>query len=247
MEDICYNQKDIVDYWSRQCDLQEPERVIINELYPNLDKMDILDIGVGSGRTTFYLAPFAKSYLGIDIAKNMIKSCEKRFSTYPNKISFKNYKLQELDEIDKKFDLILFSYNGIDHVEYDIRNKGIKDIYEKLNDGGYFVFSTHNIINIPKFYKYRKSKLIKPFIKELLRLYKINRYNIENNIKNKKYLFFNDGVHNFSFKLIYIDIKYQFEELLKIGFKNIIAYDLNGNIINDYKSDSYWVYFKCEK
>src|SRR5678815_4232288 len=41
--------------------------------------MKILDVGVGGGRTTRYLAALASHYVGIDYAPAMISACREKF------------------------------------------------------------------------------------------------------------------------------------------------------------------------
>jgi ubiquinone/menaquinone biosynthesis C-methylase UbiE len=41
--------------------------------------MNMLDIGVGGGRTTKYFFPLAKEYVGIDYSPEMIQACKKKF------------------------------------------------------------------------------------------------------------------------------------------------------------------------
>ena len=38
--------------------------------------MDVLDIGVGAGRTAFIFAAIARTYVGIDYSEEMIKACK---------------------------------------------------------------------------------------------------------------------------------------------------------------------------
>ncbi len=44
--------------------------------------MDMLDIGVGGGRTTRHFAPLARTYLGVDYSAAMIARCKREFPSF---------------------------------------------------------------------------------------------------------------------------------------------------------------------
>ena len=41
--------------------------------------MDVLDLGVGAGRTSFTFAALVRTYIGIDYAQAMVEICRSRF------------------------------------------------------------------------------------------------------------------------------------------------------------------------
>jgi SAM-dependent methyltransferase len=43
-----------------------------------VDGARVLDLGVGAGRTTSFLAPRASTYLGIDVSRKMVRSARRR-------------------------------------------------------------------------------------------------------------------------------------------------------------------------
>src|SRR5262245_14468280 len=71
---------------------------------------DVLDLGVGAGRTAAILAPLARSYLGVDYSEDMIESAKRNFP---------QYRFAVMDAADmssltsKSFDVIVFSFNGL--------------------------------------------------------------------------------------------------------------------------------------
>ncbi len=83
-----YESEDVVGYYFALGDLWKPESTILNELRERLPDMRILDIGVGTGRTTTHFAFLAKEYIGIDYSNEMIKACVEKFQNFPKKISF---------------------------------------------------------------------------------------------------------------------------------------------------------------
>src|SRR5690606_12109488 len=101
----------------------------------------ILDIGVGGGRTTPYLLDVSRDYIGVDYAPKMIKKCR---AQYPS-VTFEVCDARDLSHFGPaSFDLIFFSFNGIDYVDHADRIKILCEVRRVLTDQGAFVFSAHN-------------------------------------------------------------------------------------------------------
>lgn len=101
----------------------------------------ILDIGVGGGRTSALLAPMASDYVGIDYTSEMIVLAR---SNHPG-LSFETMDARDLSAFpDGRFDLVVFSYNGIDSVGADGRAAIMREVWRVLTPSGVFVFSTFN-------------------------------------------------------------------------------------------------------
>lgn len=102
---------------------------------------EVLDIGVGAGRTTEILASRAGRYVGIDYTAEMIALCRKK---YPD-LRFEVMDARDLGAFaDSSFDLVVFSFNGIDSVEGEGRLRIFSEVARVLRPGGAFVFSTFN-------------------------------------------------------------------------------------------------------
>jgi SAM-dependent methyltransferase len=99
----------------------------------------ILDIGVGGGRTTPYLAARASSYVGIDYSSGMVEACRERFPG----LSFLCETACDLGRFpDGSFDLAVFSFNGLANIPSDReRRRALGEISRVLKRGGRFVFS----------------------------------------------------------------------------------------------------------
>lgn len=116
------------------------ETAILAELGAEVSTARILDIGIGTGRTTAHLPPRCANYVGVDYAPEMIERAKSRFP---------GLDLRVMDARDLSpfgpgaFDVVLFSYNGIDYVGHDDRLKILSQIHEVLRPGGAFVFSAH--------------------------------------------------------------------------------------------------------
>jgi len=141
-----YESPDIVALYARPDALQKPEETILTQLRSSLGTMDMLDIGVGGGRTTRHFAALAKTYLGIDYSVAMIERCKQEFPAF----RFAVADARRLDfAADESYDFVLFSYNGIDHLEQRERTKALAEMRRVLRPNGVMVFSSHNANYLP--------------------------------------------------------------------------------------------------
>ncbi len=102
---------------------------------------DVLDVGVGAGRTTIYLAPLARRYEAIDYSPVMIESAKARFPG----ISFRVADMRDLSAYaDASFDFVFGSNNVIDAVSHEDRLRALAEFRRVLRVGGTLVFSSHN-------------------------------------------------------------------------------------------------------
>jgi SAM-dependent methyltransferase len=136
---VRYRSPGVVSYYAEATQLQPAERELFaRHLRPN---MSILDIGVGGGRTTPYLAELSHHYVGIDYSEEMIQACRSR---YPSQ-RFEVCDASNLTSFaDKTFDAVVFSFNGIDYLGPDARSRCFSEVARVLVDDGKFIFSSHN-------------------------------------------------------------------------------------------------------
>jgi len=106
----------------------------------------ILDLGVGGGRTTPFLAQRASCYVGVDYIPAMIEECRRKFPT----LEFTVADAANLSAFgDASFDAVVFAFNGIDFVIPDsARLTCLQHIRRVLKPGGVVVFSSHNARSI---------------------------------------------------------------------------------------------------
>lgn len=99
----------------------------------------VLDIGVGGGRTAALLAPRAGRYIGIDYTEEMVAIARRN---HPG-LEFAHADARDLAGFGPaRFDLVVFSCNGIDSVDPDGRAAVMREAARVLVPGGLFVFST---------------------------------------------------------------------------------------------------------
>lgn len=113
------------------------ETPILLALLPDLHGKNILDIGCGMGQhAKQYSDMGAKSVLGIDISEKMLGYAREHF--YADNITYRQMVLEDIGELNQKFDLVTSSL-VFDYVkDFD---KLMKDVYAIMEDGGRFVFS----------------------------------------------------------------------------------------------------------
>jgi SAM-dependent methyltransferase len=102
----------------------------------------VLDIAVGGGRTTGLLSRHAASYVGIDIAEGMVELARERFPGADLRIG----DARDLAGFEPgSFDLVVFSFNGIDSLDHDDRRRAVRAMRRVVAPTGRVVFSTFSL------------------------------------------------------------------------------------------------------
>jgi SAM-dependent methyltransferase len=102
----------------------------------------LLDIGVGAGRTVPLLLRVSANYIGVDYTPELVALCRRN---HPGtQVCLMDARDMSAFE-DGRFALAMFSFNGIDSVDYDDRRKILNEVARVLKPGGLALFSTHNL------------------------------------------------------------------------------------------------------
>lgn len=210
------------------------------ELIGNVKDKKILDLGCGAGGHDRKLIELgAKSVLGIDISTNMIE--EARRQTNSDKIKYRILSMNNLEEIDEKFDLVVSSL-AIHYIEdYD----GLcKKVYNLLNDGGEFIFSCGHpmdsaviLNNVPKRYVILDGKkyfLISDYNNEGKRTSHWIIDGVVTYHRNMSHIV--NGLIEAGFTIERLNESYATDEAIKLREKYI-----------EQKDHSYYVYIKAKK
>ncbi|TVX75873.1 class I SAM-dependent methyltransferase [Peribacillus simplex] len=106
----------------------------------------ILDIGCGTGRTTFALYKTGfKNITGIDLTLAMLNEAEKIAHEYNLDIPFILGDATNLPFKDASFDKAIFAFNGLMQIpQRQHRTLAIKEINRILKPEGIFIFTTHD-------------------------------------------------------------------------------------------------------
>lgn len=135
-----YTDGAVVEFYARQAELQETERVLFDAyLKPGLD---VLDLGVGGGRTTPRLSAGARRYVGVDYSAAMVEHCRR---TFPS-LTFDLADAAHMPAYaDATFDVVVFSFNGLDSLPtLDLRRSCLRECARVLRPRGVLIVSVHN-------------------------------------------------------------------------------------------------------
>ena len=135
-----YGAAPIVAHYASLEDITPCERFLFESSIPVGAR--VLDLGVGGGRTTAYLAKRGSAYVGIDYAPEMVGACRRRFP----ELQFLVADAADLSMFgNASFDAVVFAFNGIDYVLPDSARRGcLEHVQRILAPEGVLIFSSHN-------------------------------------------------------------------------------------------------------
>jgi ubiquinone/menaquinone biosynthesis C-methylase UbiE len=250
-----YSLPQIAASYARESHLQAPEETILRLMLPGLTTARMLDLGVGGGRTTLHFAKWVREYVGADYSPSMIAQCQRRFSGYPNYLSFRVCDARSMGMFETGlFDFTLFSFNGIDYVTHEDRLRILKEIRRVGKPGGHFCFSSHNLNWCANFFEWRRMISLNPkftvrAVKRLVRRFFLNRGLRAAAVKHSPYILFNDGAHR-NLRTYYIRPLEQLAQL-QADFTGVRVFSLASGVeITDENelsgNEDAWLYYLCQ-
>lgn len=120
--------------------LDPGEQALIEAAFDRLERPRTLDIGVGAGRTVPLTRNRSSSYVGIDRAARMVETARR---LHPG-VDVRAMDARALDFADAAFDLVTFSYNGLDGVPLADRERVLAEVARVTRPAGLFAFSSLN-------------------------------------------------------------------------------------------------------
>lgn len=218
-----YESEGTVEYYKNQeFHLQLAEQKIIKILEMKLSQYTMLDIGVGTGRTSNFFAPLVSKYVGVDYSSRMVDVCREKFP----RLTFDVQDVRSIQYPNNSFDLVLFSFNGLDSISPEERIKAMDEIYRIIKPGGYFAFSSHNLKGIDKLFSFPVTLNVKKWYKTIV-LRSVNK-NFRKFYK-ENYVTIIDGAHGYGVTNYYTTPEYQCKQLAQCGYGDLVVIDLNGN------------------
>ncbi len=223
-------------------ELHEAERKLLAHFKGRWHTLNMLDLGVGAGRTSYTLAPLCKNYLGLDYSESMIRLCKEQIGESPG-VKFEVADATNLSFLkDQKFDFILFSYNGMDYVGEADRLKILSEVRARLEPGGLFVFSSHCLWCLPfRLQLPRRPWLWPQALFDHLRLLWSNR---GISIADGRAIL-QDGAHHFGLGTYYTTPGFQISQLKESGFDEVEVRDRFGNPLQAERLRHPWLYYFC--
>jgi len=143
---IAQYQSGIENYaaFTREVGLWASEKYVFQKYLKTSDR--ILDLGCGTGRTTFALFELGyTNILGVDLTPEMIAAAEQIQEERKSTIPFQVGNAKSLAFEDRCFDVVIFSFNGLMSIPgEEERFKAVQEIHRVLKPGGLFLFTTHD-------------------------------------------------------------------------------------------------------
>jgi ubiquinone/menaquinone biosynthesis C-methylase UbiE len=138
--DVYYSPGAYRKYLSTQ--LTPSETAFLEKYRPRIFGRNVLDVGVGAGRTARHLAALAKRYEAVDYSPVMVSYVK---STMPE-ISVRQADFRDLGVFgDRSFDFVFATDNVIDALPHEGRLSALGEAARVLSPGGLLAFSSHNL------------------------------------------------------------------------------------------------------
>ena len=135
-----YHARSVYLYYQSKS-MTPAEMACLSKYQPHLGRA-VLDIGVGTGRTSRYLAPSARRYVGIDYSPVMVRHLKRAMpAVNVLQADFRDMRIFE----DCSFDFVFATANVIDALSHQDRLQALREASRVLRPGGILAFSTHNI------------------------------------------------------------------------------------------------------
>jgi SAM-dependent methyltransferase len=245
---------------------REAERFLTTALFPpefhllrlykhRWQETDMLDLGVGAGRTALTFANLARSYVGLDYAPRMIDLCRAHVGESES-VQFVVGDATDLSAFHgRRFGLVLFSFNGLDCIDHEGRLKVLGEVRKVLSDDGRFFFSAHSLCVYPLRLKWprkggdslarwawRCGRRLEWFVKQKW----ANRHLRIEEVRQRGWALIADGDPGFNSRWLYILPELQVRQLSEAGFDVEAVYDKAGKPI-DWRQppgDS-WFHYLC--
>lgn len=241
-----YRSARIVDEYLAASELQAPEQTILEILSPALGSMRMLDLGVGGGRTTPFFAPRVREYVGVDYSETMIAGCRARFQGTPLENCFRVGDAQSMPMFpDSAFDLVLFSFNGIDVLDPAQRETVYREIRRVCDAGSYFCFSSHNLGWLRNLNLKALPRHPLKFLNGLWKIVQLRALNYDYwPLRDDRIAVIREPER--PLRQCFISASMQCRHLLEAGFSDARVFDLSGRELSSpFESVDPWLYYLC--
>jgi len=225
-----YSKDDVVAYYAGYVDLQKPEETILRLLSPRLPGMRMLEVGIGGGRVTQHFIDRVREYHGIDLSPRMVDLCRQRFPG-PERFSVRD--MRELESYATgRFDLLLITYNTLDHLSEAERGQFLREARRVLPPGGQFCFSSHNIACLAGWLSLRRWLGLRPWrwprrLRQRAQLRELNRQALEQHASADCVVITNGTHGSYEMRSCYVRTVSQVCALNEAGFGSVRVFSLD--------------------
>jgi ubiquinone/menaquinone biosynthesis C-methylase UbiE len=240
-----------------QTDLTPCERVLLEEIGTNWGSTVMLDLGVGAGRTAFTFGAICSRYTGIDYVPRMIELSRERVGETERR-RFAVGDARDLSRFrDGEFDVVLFSFNGIDNISHEDRARVLAEVRRVVRAGGMFLFSTHSLNVFPFQLKRPDVSWSRPLralrfhggaMRRHWKLKTANRAVDVAAVRARGWAELVSDAHSFEMHIYHVSPAEQQRQLREAGFAKSTILDSRGHAMTDAEaavSRDDWLHFLC--
>jgi SAM-dependent methyltransferase len=208
---------------------------------------DILDIGVGAGRTSRFLVSAARRYVAVDYSPVMVRHVKK---TLPG-IDVRQVDFRDLSSFENEsFDFVLATANVIDALSHRDRLLALQESSRVLRPNGILAFSTHNLNYKLAFagprlnWSWNPVRLSKNAI-----MYAVGSWNYRKigplRTRTAEYAVLNDTGHFYACLHYYAARSTVRAQLASAGIRQLDVFDASGRALLDADDDSEnaWLFY----
>jgi ubiquinone/menaquinone biosynthesis C-methylase UbiE len=230
--------------------LQPPEQKLLHRFRGRWQEIDMLDVGVGAGRTAYTFAPVARSYVGIDFSPQMIEF-SRRLVREDETIRFAVADARDLSQFaERAFDLVLFSFNGIDLASLEDREVILREIRRVVSADGCFAFQSHSLDAFERPIRRFRPSRPRTTYRSLRKSVRFDRVNPDLDLdaaRARGWALVRDPEDDLALPDYYVSAGFQLGQLEKTGFRGVEVWDDAGRPIDPTRPQrSKYLFYVCE-
>lgn len=156
---LFYGRGKVLDQYSRSWDLRTGEAYVFDRFLHSGERL--LDVGCGTGRTSFLLAGRFGRIDAYDIVPEVIAVARQRNRELGTDVNFFVADATNMPVPSTTYDAVLFAYNGIEGIlDKQGQLRALGEVFRVLRPGGVFVFTTKSCFNFTYLRRYYAPRLL---------------------------------------------------------------------------------------